>query len=218
MKNLILSIAILFISLVSYSQTLKITTTGLVSTYTKTTNIKLTEYMPGQNQHYYDSVFNTLSIIPINSTFLTTINWSGTNDYITIRDINFNNFNPQKVLNEIHDTLNINDGIYILQVEAIYGDSYMIKIDVSQTASVTNIVKEDINLNVFPNPVQDVATVTYASSTNTPVELYTLSGQLLHKETNTSVGSNEIKLEMSDYSNGTYLLKVGDSTMKLIVE
>ncbi len=111
------------------------------------------------------------------------------------------------------------DGTYYL-VFSNGIDGYVIKLIIGEhnesVVSVNNLVKEDINLNVYPNPVRDIATITYTSSVSTPVELYTLSGQLLYTETNTFAGSNEIKLNMSDYSNGTYLVKVGTTTTRIV--
>ncbi len=66
-------------------------------------------------------------------------------------------------------------------------------------------------VNVFPNPATDRVDVSYTSdvSARTTVEIFTITGQRIYNESiSSNEGDNLISLNVSDYRNGTYLIRL----------
>jgi Secretion system C-terminal sorting domain len=78
--------------------------------------------------------------------------------------------------------------------------------------------KEDVQLNVFPNPVVDYVTVRFNTENNdVPVNVYTIGGQLVYTDAaNRYAGANDVTVDFSGFNTGIYLVKVGGSTFKVI--
>jgi hypothetical protein len=67
------------------------------------------------------------------------------------------------------------------------------------------------NVNVFPNPVTDKLNVEFEATEaqNIQAKLFDLTGRLIKTvQFNSQVGLNNFTIEMSDFVNGTYMLKV----------
>jgi len=84
-----------------------------------------------------------------------------------------------------------------------------------ETSSAISSVSNDINVNVSPNPAQDVLMVSGVSG-HFAVSLYNLNGALVMSSANTN------KIDISSVSAGSYLVKVqnelGSSVQKLIIK
>lgn len=84
---------------------------------------------------------------------------------------------------------------------------------VLSNANITNIHK----INLFPNPVTDILTITRSENTNTITEIYSLLGQKLYacvlKDENTNI-------DFSNFKNGMYIVYLisdsGTSNYKVI--
>jgi len=66
----------------------------------------------------------------------------------------------------------------------------------------------DIQLNIFPNPTTQMVTVqitNYVDFTEGTLKLYSLNGQSLRQY---SITSSEIRIDLSDYAKGVYILKL----------
>jgi hypothetical protein len=72
-------------------------------------------------------------------------------------------------------------------------------------------------IKLFPNPVSDKLTVLNLENTNPTAEIYSILGQKLHS---CILGKNETNIDVSNYQNGIYLVKLisesGNTTYKFI--
>ncbi len=218
MKKLILTLAITLMSLMSFAQKVTFKLTGFED-ITKTCVT------------YSDNVFvGELQVLHFKSSDELTVetfdNYNG-NDFRVFNS----NTNGDIVVNSVQGDytgeLQLSDGTYYLMyvyndngdfypnyVKLIVGDAT----DFVQSVGVNDIAVEDIELLVYPNPVTDIVNVKFDSRVALPVELYTLSGQLLEMNTATFEGMNEVQLNMSDRTPGMYFVKVGNVTQKFVVE
>lgn len=77
--------------------------------------------------------------------------------------------------------------------------------------AIDEVQNNDITL--FPNPTSDVVQIQFAKANETNViELYTVEGKLISSQSvNSSIVS---QVDMSNYSNGTYFLKIKNKESK----
>jgi hypothetical protein len=68
--------------------------------------------------------------------------------------------------------------------------------------------------SVFPNPAQDILRIEVLNPKPSSIELFNLQGELVLK---TQSESNKIALNVADLPSGLYLVKVGESTQKVII-
>ena len=73
---------------------------------------------------------------------------------------------------------------------------------------------QNTDVTVFPNPTADMVNIQFTKTNETNViELYTVEGKLLSSQ---SVNSTTVsKVDMTTYSNGTYLLKIKNKDSKV---
>ncbi|MDD2813695.1 MAG: T9SS type A sorting domain-containing protein, partial [Bacteroidales bacterium] len=87
------------------------------------------------------------------------------------------------------------------------------------------IVASNIEVNITPNPVSDVATIRYSIENDSPVlfQVYNLQGQLVKNINlgNQPAGSNEMSFDSSDLGSGTFLIRMNagnqQTTSKFVV-
>jgi hypothetical protein len=72
------------------------------------------------------------------------------------------------------------------------------------TLSTTDVIKSQ-TLTMFPNPANDIVNISLDKDQLQKIELYSMTGRLIFK---TDVNANIYALNISNYSIGTYLLKV----------
>jgi hypothetical protein len=76
---------------------------------------------------------------------------------------------------------------------------------------IRNTVEEDMALSVYPNPAQDVMTLTFfsAAAADYTVELFDISGRVvLSDKYHSTEGMNSNEIQLQDVSNGVYTLVV----------
>lgn len=99
--------------------------------------------------------------------------------------------------------------------------TYTIVMDNENTLSIdNNEIKSVFEINVYPNPVVNYITVDFETElSDVPVELYSLNGKLLYIDNEYRYfGRNSVKMDMYDYPNGMYLIKIGEAVRKVVVE
>ncbi len=69
------------------------------------------------------------------------------------------------------------------------------------------------NLAVFPNPAKESVHISFQSETEVPVLLFSTDGRILYE----SSAVNHLNLNVSEYPAGNYLLKVGNTTQKIVL-
>jgi trimeric autotransporter adhesin len=98
---------------------------------------------------------------------------------------------------------------YYVRVSGYYNDngessigSFCLEVSTEDVLSNDDIALR--NLSVYPNPVKDLLTLSYAQNIS-DVVVYNLLGQQVKAK---SVNANEVKIDMSGLSAGSYLVKV----------
>jgi hypothetical protein len=82
-------------------------------------------------------------------------------------------------------------------------------IEVIDTTTVSNaIFKNQMDIEVFPNPARDKITIYSQNSTILAVEMYDLTGTCIYR--NLNAGSNRVELETHNLPKGMYVLKIRD--------
>lgn len=95
-------------------------------------------------------------------------------------------------------------GSYIVTTTALNGCQASDTMQVF-TDECASLLDESIAFGVYPNPTSDFVTITSTMSTEASVFVYNLEGKIVHQ---TSISGNESQINLSDLSNGTYLLNV----------
>jgi hypothetical protein len=87
-------------------------------------------------------------------------------------------------------------------------------IEVIDTTTVSNaILKNQKDIEIFPNPAKDKITIYSQSSRILKLEIYDLTGTCVYQ--NLNVGSNRVELKTDKLSKGMYVLKVRDEREKI---
>lgn len=104
--------------------------------------------------------------------------------------------------------------------------------ETDQFTSVQDLSKEEEvkanlaeGLKIYPNPARDQAKIEFkmAERAGVRVQIYSLNGRLIHDEqySDRSAGKNTIQLDLTDLSNGTYIVRAisGDevSSSKMLI-
>lgn len=81
----------------------------------------------------------------------------------------------------------------------------------NQETPINNLVirPEDITASIYPNPAGTYATVYCNKAANYKIELFDLKGAL---QQTVSFNGNQIKLDVSTFESGTYVVRVNDET------
>lgn len=97
----------------------------------------------------------------------------------------------------------------------------------SGTPSEENIVtaltpsNQQMNWTLYPNPANESVTVGFVvqNDQTTPLKVVDITGKTIFENMyKTPTGKNEIILDVSNFSKGIYLVKLGDKTKKIIVK
>jgi hypothetical protein len=109
----------------------------------------------------------------------------------------------------VYDEFNVNDSV---QFTVQYN---------TPTTGIKESGKKASKLDIYPNPVKDIAYLTYNASTSSRLTLINSLGEVVYQK-EISEGKNTISIDLQNLSAGIYIaqLKEGDSitTKKLIVQ
>lgn len=87
-----------------------------------------------------------------------------------------------------------------------YGTLSMAEVQVFESNnSLSTKTIDKINLNIYPNPVQDILNVNAPDATFTNYTIYNISGQTIVTE---KVNSKKLQINMTNYPQGIYTLKL----------
>ncbi len=208
MKKLILTLTITLMSLMSFAQSVTFTQGECDTTITAVLGIDTANTIHIKNNEEFSVELSSVLAFQIRSKDSTDRPYYQ-NDTI-LEGFTFN------IISNGTYYLVYQNSDYKYYIKLIVGDQT--ECEYQAHLGVKDIVVEDIELVVYPNPVTDIVNVKFDSRVALPVELYTLSGQLLETNVDTFEGMNEVTLNMSDLAPGMYLVKVGNVTKKFVVE
>ncbi len=93
---------------------------------------------------------------------------------------------------------------------------------VTQQATSLKDSKNELNIEVTPNPVRDILTVKYTIQTigNTDINLTDMTGKTVFykKMGSISLGEKTDYIDVSAFASGVYMLKIGNTVKKVVVE
>ena len=104
---------------------------------------------------------------------------------------------------------------HIAEVVAVYEDGMT---SVAATAIIdnnwTNVTEtEDANVEIYPNPAKDIVKISSLSGQASVVRIYNVMGMMVDE---IEVNSNNIEINVSDYTPGIYFFNVEGKTVKVI--
>lgn len=125
---------------------------------------------------------------------------------------------------QLQDGFIVNSGAeFIARIQDIVcdGNSEFQNKKIKQNAELFDetTLKNDNNVNFYPNPTKDNISVSFTSQNaeNIVLKLEDLMGkQIVEKVINTSEGANNYTLNLSALTNGLYILKIEDNKGKII--
>ena len=86
----------------------------------------------------------------------------------------------------------------------------------SSTLSVEDLFAEDANpFNVYPNPTSDVVNISSSTPVNTKVEVFTITGKKVLEST---LSGTTVTLDLTVFSKGVYILRIGGESFKVVKE
>ena len=104
---------------------------------------------------------------------------------------------------------------HIAEVVAVYEDGMT---SVAATAIIdnnwTNVAEtEDANVEIYPNPAKDIVKISSISGQASVVRIYNVMGMMLD---DIEVNSDNLEINISDYTPGVYFFNVEGKTVKVI--
>jgi hypothetical protein len=99
----------------------------------------------------------------------------------------------------------VSPGLYyyrLVQVD-INGDQ-----EIFDPKAVTVSGSENImDLNIYPNPASEMVVIKLGGTSDAVIEIFNLSGQVIYTSKLSSSDSREIRIDLSGFNNGVYLVK-----------
>jgi hypothetical protein len=131
-------------------------------------------------------------------------------------------WDPTMVSKSIGDyTISATDTAYY--VTSSNGGNTYGKITISTstlTAGIESIKHTTTKLSVFPNPSTDEVSVTFnTNKEKTPIEVFDIEGRLVMTDEKTrEIGQNTTKINISNFSQGLYIIRAGTERIRIIKE
>ncbi|HEY9084184.1 MAG TPA: SBBP repeat-containing protein [Vicingaceae bacterium] len=94
-----------------------------------------------------------------------------------------------------------------------YIDSYLVKFEGGNTVSVKENVQKIKTINIYPNPNKGVFTIEMLNNQQHNFEITDLTGKLVYQG---KINKTHTAVDLSEYENGVYLLKIDEDVVKLI--
>lgn len=129
--------------------------------------------------------------------------------------------NPQLVSTETENIQTFptiatdDDGNFVVVWNSYFQDNYYFGVYAQRYSKVlvntTQIIEEENNLSLFPNPTQEVLHVTFSATDKQIAEILIqdVNGRILKSERPIADrGSNELKMDLNELPSGTYFLRI----------
>ena len=105
-------------------------------------------------------------------------------------------------------------GDNVIMVVALYEDEKTsVGVGNIFSSGVNVIEKEESTFSIYPNPAKDVVKISSISAQSSVVRIYNVMGMMLDK---VEVNSDNLEINISDYTPGVYLFNVEGKTVKVI--
>jgi hypothetical protein len=93
-------------------------------------------------------------------------------------------------------------------------------IHINIATGIESIKHTTTKLSVFPNPSTDEVSVTFnTNKEKTTIEVFDIEGRLvMTDETTREIGQNTVKINVSNFSQGIYIVRAGSERIRIIKE
>ncbi len=111
--------------------------------------------------------------------------------------------------------LTINDNkTHIAEVVAVYEDGKT-SVGAAKIVEIWNdvIENDETSFNIYPNPAKDIVKISTVGSLSSLVRIYNVMGMMVEE---IKVNSNNIEINISDYTPGIYFFNIEGKTVKVI--
>lgn len=102
-----------------------------------------------------------------------------------------------------------------------YNMLYLTIRDTSLNGGILGIEKNITNqheVNIYPNPASNIVTLSCFTDNSNPICIFDMMGNMVKQIVDTQDGQNEIKINISDWSKGIYIVKTPFDTKRFTVE
>lgn len=117
-----------------------------------------------------------------------------------------------------NDTISITDTAYYVY-NTIGGTTYgkITVVTSTLTTGIESLKHTSTKLSVFPNPSTDEVSVTFnTNKEKTTIEVFDIEGRLVMiDEATREIGQNTVKINVSNFSQGIYIVRAGTETFKI---
>lgn len=145
-------------------------------------------------------------------------NTAGVLNMLMIAQPNFVNITMPAGSTSFNYTISITDTAYYV-ANTVGGTSYgKITIPTSTlTTGIESLKHTTTKLSVFPNPSTDEVSVTFnTNKEKTTIEVFDIEGRLVMiDEATREIGQNTVKINVSNFSQGIYIVRAGTETFKI---
>jgi uncharacterized repeat protein (TIGR03803 family) len=149
---------------------------------------------------------NSFCINPPKPSIVAVLDATSSTELLTSSEASGNQwyFNDTEITGAVGATLSATkSGLYKVRVKA---DDCLSEFSLSVNLIITGIEKESRNsIYVYPNPSSDWLTLTFASSVERQISIYSINGDKTHS---CIVYGDDIKLNLLNYSPGLYVIKI----------
>ena len=107
-------------------------------------------------------------------------------------------------------------GTYTNTLQAENGCDSVITLELTVIMSLDDVAEEAFAL--YPNPAKNFVVLDFeALKTNIELQIFDIRGIIVKTE-NIRAGEKQIRIDLSNLSKGTYLIKFGNTTKKIVIE
>ena len=116
--------------------------------------------------------------------------------------------------NTFNDFTINDDKTHIAEVVAVYEDGKT-SVGAAKIVKIWNdvIENDETSFNIYPNPAKDIVKISAINGQSSVVRIYNVMGMMVDK---IEINSNNIEINISDYTSGVYFFNVEGKTVKVI--
>jgi len=126
-----------------------------------------------------------------------------------IDQVIYNNKSPWPVLQNAQQGITLNS----FDVDNHFGEYWKL-VPIDEMVGV-KVISNSKSFNVYPNPANDNLAILVIGESNSEVEMYSSTGQMVKQIRLKAIG--ETTIDVSDLQKGIYMVKVGTYTQKILI-
>jgi|GEM_PF-4459421 len=157
----------------------------------------------------------TSSYTTYNSTLLDTLNLYHDTLYLTPNNINLTDI----LLFDMHQDFNLPGTPFVNYT--YYNELYLTIRDTSLNGGILGLKQNETQenqFNLYPNPASNMLNLSFYTDISNPICIFDMTGKMVKQINDIQEGQNEIKLDVSNWSKGIYIIKNPSDIKRFTVE